>query len=290
MTTTLKIIVLDDEPKMGKILARILTREGYTADAFDRADDAVAALSVGADLLVTDLKMPDVDGLEVMARARDILPDLDVIMMTAYATVETAVKAMKLGAFDYLIKPFPNEELIMLVARVAERRALREENQILRAAVAEHFHADNIVAASPAMRDVLKRAAKVAASDVSVLLRGESGTGKEVLACALHAGGPRRDKPLVKVNCGALPETLLESELFGHTRGAFTGAIETRKGLFQQADGGTIFLTRSARSRPPSRSSCCASCSRANSSASATPRPSTPMCASSPPPTASLKR
>ncbi|MCE5230938.1 sigma-54 dependent transcriptional regulator [bacterium] len=243
MTDSLRIIILDDEPKMGRILARILTREGYTVEAFDRAGDMLKALGEnGADLLVTDLKMPDMDGLEVMARARDLNPNLDVIMMTAYATVETAVNAMKLGAFDYLIKPFPNEELIMLVARVAERRMLREENQILRAAVAEQFSADNIVAASPAMRDVLKRAAKVATSDVSVLLRGESGTGKEVLACAIHASSPRKDKPLVKVNCGALPETLLESELFGHTRGAFTGAVETRKGLFQQADGGTIFL------------------------------------------------
>ncbi|MEN6625124.1 MAG: sigma-54 dependent transcriptional regulator [Candidatus Sumerlaeia bacterium] len=243
MAETMNIIILDDEPKMGRILARILTREGYAAESFDQPEAALAALETGgADLLLTDLKMPTMDGLEVLEQARRRVPDLDVIMMTAYASVETAIKAMKLGAFDYLIKPFPNDELIMLVGRVAERRSLREENHLLRQTIADQFSTENIVAASPAMRDVLKRAAKVASSSVSVLLRGESGTGKEVLATAIHAGGPRRERPLVKVNCGALPETLLESELFGHTRGAFTGAVETRKGLFQQADGGTIFL------------------------------------------------
>src|SRR5262245_17648381 len=149
---------------------------------------------------------------------------------------------MKEGAFDYLIKPFPNEELVLVVARVAETRGLREENKLLKQNLSNGFRPQNLIAVSDAMQGVLRRVEKVAASDVSVLLRGESGTGKEVLATAIHAAGPRRERPLVKVNCGALPETLLESELFGHTRGAFTGAIETRKGLFSQADGGTIFL------------------------------------------------
>ncbi|MCL5269320.1 MAG: sigma-54 dependent transcriptional regulator, partial [bacterium] len=243
MVPSLHVMILDDEPKMGKILARVLAREGHRADAHTRPEALLAALERdAADLLITDLKMPGMDGLQVMDEARRRVPGLDVIMMTAYATAETAVRAMKEGAFDYLIKPFPNEELIMVVARVAETRALREENRLLRKTLTGDFQPENIVAASAAMRDVLKRIEKVAASDVSVLLRGESGTGKEVLATAIHAAGARRDRPLVKVNCGALPETLLESELFGHTRGAFTGAFETRKGLFQQADGGTIFL------------------------------------------------
>ncbi len=243
MDAPLSIIILDDEPKMGRILARVLAREGHSTEAFEHPAEALAAIAErGADLLVTDLKMPAMDGLDVMRRARELDPALDTIIMTAYASVETAVQAMRQGAFDYLIKPFPNEELVMLVARVAERRGLREENRLLRQSLSEQLPTKDLVAVSPAMREVLKRAAKVAASEVSVLLRGESGTGKEVLATAIHAGGPRRDKPMVKVNCGALPETLLESELFGHTRGAFTGAVETRKGLFQHADGGTIFL------------------------------------------------
>jgi DNA-binding NtrC family response regulator len=236
-------MILDDEPKMGKILARVLEREGHRAEPFTEPAAALAALArEPSDLLLTDLKMPGMDGLEAMRRAREAVAGIDVIMMTAYATAETAVRAMKEGAFDYLIKPFPNEELIMVVARVAERRHLREENRALKESLVPRFDPRNIVAVSPAMRDVLKRVEKVAASDVSVLLRGESGTGKEVLATAIHAAGPRRERPLIKVNCGALPETLLESELFGHVRGAFTGAVETRKGLFQQADGGTILL------------------------------------------------
>ncbi|MBI3737103.1 sigma-54-dependent Fis family transcriptional regulator, partial [Candidatus Sumerlaeota bacterium] len=169
-------------------------------------------------------------------------PDLDVIMMTAYASVETAVEALKKGASDYLIKPFHNEELVMLVTRLAETRGLKQENQTLKQSLLPAAETGNIIAASAPMQEVLKRAQKVAATDVSVLLRGESGTGKEVLATLIHASGRRKNRPFIRVNCGALPETLLESELFGHVRGAFTGAVETRKGLFQAADGGTIFL------------------------------------------------
>ena len=251
MTYPLSIIILDDEPKMGRILARILAREGHRVQSYTEPQEALDALAQeAADLLVTDLKMTPLDGLEVMTRARQAMPELDVIMMTAYATVETAIKAMKEGAFDYLIKPFPNEELVMVVARVAERRSLKEENKILRQSLADRTVPENIVAVSAPMLDVMARVQKVAASDVTVLLRGESGTGKEVMASAIHGLGGRRERPFVKINCGALPETLLESELFGHTRGAFTGAIETRKGLFQQADGGTILLDEIAEISP----------------------------------------
>ncbi len=243
MAETLRILILDDEPKMGKILTRILGREGHEAHSTTSPEEALERLaSEPFDLLLTDLKMPGMNGLEVMKRARERNAELDVIMMTAYATVETAVEAMKEGAADYLIKPFENEELIMLVARLAETRALKRENRELRRTLAAPIHPDNVIAASPAMQEALRRAHKVAASDVSVLLRGESGTGKEVLASYIHACSRRADQPFVKVNCGALPETLLESELFGHVRGAFTGAVESRKGLFQVADGGTILL------------------------------------------------
>jgi DNA-binding NtrC family response regulator len=243
MKPSLQIAILDDEPKMGKILSRILQREGHDVVSFTAPEEALEAMKARPpDLLLTDLKMPGMSGLDVMRRARESAPDLDVIMMTAFATVETAVEAMKQGALDYLIKPFPNEELVMVVARAAETRGLREENKLLKQTIRGEFSPDGIVAVSPAMRDLMRRVEKVAASDVTVLLRGESGTGKEVLATAIHTTGDRRDRPLVKVNCGALTETLLESELFGHVRGAFTGAVETRKGVFQQADGGTIFL------------------------------------------------
>lgn len=239
----LKILILDDEPKMGKILSRVLAREGHNAQSCTAPAEALTMMSGEPfDLLLTDLKMPGMSGLEVMERARAILPDMQVIMMTAYGTVETAIEAMKKGAVDYLIKPFHNEELIMLVSRLAETSSLKQENAVLKQSLGAPLQTENLIAASPAMHEVLKRVQKVAATDVSVLLRGESGTGKEVLATLIHNSGPRAGRPFVKVNCGALPETLLESELFGHTRGAFTGAVETRKGLFFAADGGTMFL------------------------------------------------
>lgn len=243
MTEPLRILIVDDEPKMGKILSRVLAREGHQVESSERPEEALELLAANPyDLLLTDMKMPGMTGLELMERARAANRQLEVIMMTAYASVETAVEAMKKGAMDYLIKPFHNEELVMLVARLAETRSLKQENQVLRETLAAPVRDENIIAASQAMQDVLKRVHKVAATDVSVLLRGESGTGKEVMATLIHISGPRKDKPFIKVNCGALPETLLESELFGHTRGAFTGAVETRKGLFMAADGGTIFL------------------------------------------------
>jgi DNA-binding NtrC family response regulator len=161
MVINLQILIVDDEPKMGKILARVLAREGHQVTAFTEPHEALMALErQGGDLLLTDLKMPGMDGLELMQEARRRVPELDVIMMTAYATAETAVKAMKEGAFDYLIKPFPNEELVMLVARVAETRGLREENRLLKQTLTSRFHPSNIVAVSPAMREVLKRVEK----------------------------------------------------------------------------------------------------------------------------------
>ncbi len=239
----MKILILDDEPKMGKILCRVLAREGHEAVGCDVPAKALELLSSQTfDVLLTDLKMPGMTGIEVMEAAKKSNPELDVIMMTAYASVETAVEALKKGAADYLIKPFHNDELAMLIARLGQNRELRSENQMLRKSLAETHHEGDLVAVSPPMIEALKRAKKVAATDVSVLLRGESGTGKEVLAALIHRSGKRSDRPFIRVNCGALPENLLESELFGHVRGAFTGAVETRKGLFQAADGGTLFL------------------------------------------------
>ncbi len=237
------ILIIDDEPKMAGILKRVLTKEGYEAVTTSKPEQGLTILqSQPVQIILCDLKMPGMDGIEVLERAKQIQPQAEFIMMTAYATAQTAVESMKKGAYDYLIKPFPLDELKILLARVLKTKTLQEENVRLREALVDKFHFDNIVAESKPMQAVLARVAKVAPTDASVLLRGESGTGKEILAKAIHQASPRKDKPLVTVNCSAIPTTLLESEMFGHVKGAFTGAIETRKGLFQSADGGTIFL------------------------------------------------
>ncbi len=237
------ILILDDEPKMGRILQRILKREGYEVEFTVDPRDALELLSRQPfHILVTDLKMPTMTGIEVLEQAKALRPECDVIMMTAFASAETAVESMKKGAYDYLIKPFANEELKILIRRALETKILKEENRQLKAALSGQESEKEIVAVSKAMREALARARKIAVSEAAVLLQGASGTGKEVLAEFIHRHSPRAAMPLVKVNCGALPESLLESELFGHARGAFTGAIASRKGLFEAADGGTIFL------------------------------------------------
>jgi two-component system NtrC family response regulator len=237
------ILIIDDEPKMAGILKRVLSKQGYEVVTTSKPEQGLTILqSQPVQIILCDLKMPGMDGIEVLERAKQIQPQAEFIMMTAYATAQTAVESMKKGAYDYLIKPFPLDELKILLARVLKTKTLQEENVRLREALVDKFHFDNIVAESKPMQAVLARVAKVAPSDASVLLRGESGTGKEILAKAIHQASPRKDKPLVTVNCSAIPTTLLESEMFGHVKGAFTGAVETRKGLFQSADGGTIFL------------------------------------------------
>ncbi|MFW6304112.1 MAG: sigma-54-dependent transcriptional regulator, partial [Candidatus Sumerlaeota bacterium] len=237
------ILIIDDELKMCKALKHVLAREGYDVDI---TDDPRQALQLFAEkkysIVLCDLKMPGLSGLDVLEHLRKVEPDVSVIMMTAYASAETAVEAMKKGAYDYLIKPFSTDELKILVKRCCETQNLQAENQRLREQLDERFSMENIVAVSKQMQTVLKRARKVADSQATVLITGESGTGKELLASVMHQQSPRRDKPLVTVNCGALPESLLESELFGHKKGAFTGAEENREGRFQIADKGTLFL------------------------------------------------
>ena len=237
------IMIIDDEPKMGKVIERTLKREGWDALAF--ADPAEALKQFAAsptDIVLSDLKMPEIDGLEMLKRIKELSPSTDFIIMTAYASARTAVDSMRQGACDYLIKPFPMDELKLLVRRLIETRQLRAENVRLREMVQEKFKVANLVAASGPMQEVMARVRKVARSDATVLLRGESGTGKEVLANAIVQNGPRKERPFLKINCGALPESLLESELFGHAKGSFTGAHEERAGLFETADGGTLFL------------------------------------------------
>jgi len=238
-----RILIIDDEPKMAGILKRVLSREGYDVAITHDPKEGVKLIRKNPyDVILSDLKMPGMDGIEVLKNARYLRKNADFIMMTAYATVETAVESMKLGAFDYLIKPFPMEDLKLLLKRVLESREIAEEKPPPRKGEKLSLRFENIISESPAMQAVLKIAAKVAASDVSVLIRGESGTGKEILARAIHKSSKRSENPLVPVNCGAIPENLLESELFGHKKGAFTGAVENRIGLFETANRGTMFL------------------------------------------------
>jgi DNA-binding NtrC family response regulator len=240
---SVRIALLDDEARLVEILAMVLRREGYEVHGFTDPMAALAALeSRDFDLLVTDLKMPGADGLEVLRRARKASPELPVILITAHATVPTAVAALREGAFDYVQKPFDNEELRALVKRALEVTRLARENRYLRAELRTRYSLDSIVAGSPRVREALELARRAAASRSTVLVTGESGTGKELVARAVHYHSERVGGPFVAVNCKALAPGVLESELFGHERGAFTGAERARPGLFERADGGTLFL------------------------------------------------
>jgi DNA-binding NtrC family response regulator len=237
------ILVVDDEEIVRDSLASWLEEDGYRVDTAPDGQTALARLREQAyAVLLVDLKMPGMDGLQVLAQARTLQPDAPVIIMTAYATVDTAVQAMKQGAYDYLVKPFEPEELSMMVGKLTSTQALRRENVLLRKALKRQFEFKDMVSKSPKMEAVFELARTAAKSNSTVLILGESGTGKEVLARAIHAESPRRDGPFVGVSCAALTESLLESELFGHEKGAFTGAASSTRGKFEIAAGGTLFL------------------------------------------------
>jgi two-component system response regulator PilR (NtrC family) len=228
---------------MREFISILLEREGY--EVLTAADAATALTCLTAsdiDLVISDVQMPGLSGLELLARIKEGSPETAVLLITAYSTAEQAVEAMKLGAYDYLAKPFKVDEIKILVRNALEKRDLRRENRQLRekAGVCEGY--GGIAGASQRMKEVFLLLRKVAESQTTVLISGESGTGKELAARAIHEGGPRKNKPFVAVNCGAIPENLIESELFGHVKGAFTGAVGDRPGLFEQASGGTIFL------------------------------------------------
>jgi len=246
-----RVLIIDDEIKMGKALKHVLAKEGYGVEAFDNPVEGLALLERERyDVLLCDLKMPGLSGLDVLERSKGMQPDLNVIMMTAYASAETAVESMKRGAYDYLIKPFSTDELKILIHRCLDTTVLRQENAFLKDQLQEKFRPENFISVSKVMQSVLQRARKVAESNATVLITGESGTGKEVLARAIHAASPRAKRCFVTVNCGAVTETLLEAELFGHKRGSFTGAGEDRQGLFEAADKGTIFLDETGEVSP----------------------------------------
>ncbi|MGE5174642.1 MAG: sigma-54-dependent transcriptional regulator [Betaproteobacteria bacterium] len=238
-----RIIIMDDEAVERRRIEQYLLQKGYDVLAVGTMQDAVDAIRRDRyDVFLTDCNIPGVDALRTSDEARKINPDMAVIIMTAFGTIETAVKAIKAGAYDYLPKPIDLDQLVVLIERVSERQNLIRENTELKERLRERYKFDEIVSTSHAMEEALNLAGRVASSNATILLRGESGTGKELVAKAIHYQSPRADFPLVKVNCAALPETLLESELFGHEKGAFTGAAARRIGRFEAADKGTLFL------------------------------------------------
>ncbi len=243
MARAYRILVVDDDQAIRNLLRDLLTANGHSVDeAPDVATSARLLKEREYDVVLSDLRLPDGDGLEVLRAARARPYEPEVLVMTAYGTIASAVEAVRGGAFDYLSKPISMQELLVTVDRAAERRSLRSEVSNLRREVGQRYSVESFVAASPAMRRVLELVDVVAASDSAVLIQGESGTGKELVARAIHFRGARATRPFLAVNCAALPEALLESELFGYAKGAFTGASTDRKGLFEEAEGGTLLL------------------------------------------------
>jgi len=238
-----RVLVVDDEASMRDMLRIVLRRDGYEVLMADGARAAAAILEREAiDLLLSDIRMPDGSGVDVLRAAKQANADVVAFMMTAFASTETAVEAMRLGAVDYFTKPFNVDELRLKIRQHLETRRLKEENVVLKRALNASHEFSNIIGRSPAMLALFQLIETVARTNSTVLITGESGTGKEMAAKAIHINSLRRDRPFVALNCGAVPETLLESELFGHVRGAFTGADTNKKGLIEIADGGTIFL------------------------------------------------
>ena len=245
------ILIVDDEINYTLILAAVLEDEGFETLTANSGAEAMATLAESdVDLVLTDMKMPAMDGIDLLERIKKEDADLPVIMMTAHGTVEKAVEAMQKGAYNYILKPFDNERLVLYTNKAISMYRVVKENRQLRRAVEGRYSFHNIIGKSKAMQDVFHIIRKVAPAAATVLLEGSSGTGKELVANALHFNSPRKDKPFVAVNCSALVETLLESELFGHEKGAFTGAVSMKKGRFEIADGGTLFLDEIAELSP----------------------------------------
>jgi two-component system response regulator PilR (NtrC family) len=238
-----RILVVDDERSMREMLCILLEREGYEAVESKNAEEALQLFETSLfDLVISDIQMPGLNGIELLGRIKRVAPEVPVLMITAFATAEQAVDAIKLGAFHYFTKPFNNDEIRALVRNALEKRDLKQENTLLKKDAQAKDGFCGIIGKSSRMRELFGMIQKVAGSLSSVLILGESGTGKELAARAIHISSARKSKPFVAVNCGAIPETLIESELFGHKRGAFTGAFADRPGLFEQAEGGTLFL------------------------------------------------
>ncbi len=249
----LNILVVEDGQSQREMLKDFFSKEGHMVAGAEDGNTAIEQVQGGHfDLLLLDFKMPGMNGIEVLKKIKDINPEISVVMMTAYGTIETAVDAMKLGAVDYISKPIDLDDLSLLVGRIAERQTLIRENEILHKKLwKKETESGQIIYKDSGMEAIINMVGRVASSRATVLIMGESGTGKELFAKLVHATSPRSEEPMIVVNCGAIPETLLESELFGHEKGAFTGAISRRIGRFEEADGGTLFLDEIGELSPP---------------------------------------
>ena len=241
-----RLLVIDDEENMRHMLATVLGKAGYIVETAANGHEGLKMTqSTVYDFILCDIKMPNMSGMDFLKASRNKIGCSTVIMMSAYGTIDTAIEAMKLGAYDYISKPFKTDEVYLTLKKAEERESLRQENRLLKERIKKiesNYHFGNLVAKSEAMQSTLRVASKAAQYKTTVLILGDSGTGKELIARAIHFEGDRSQMPLVPVNCGGIPETLLESELFGYKKGAFTGADKNKKGLFQEAEGGTIFL------------------------------------------------
>lgn len=248
-----RIIVVDDELEMRSLLEDYLKNNGFHVSCFPLATAALDALSPGGelavdraegdiDVIISDIKMPQLDGLEFTSKLQALRPEIPVVLITAFGSVETALEAMRRGAFHYIVKPFKLGEIAVNIERALERRKLQRDNTALRQEVNKSWRLGNVIGKSAEMKAVFDLVGRVSQATANVLIMGESGTGKEMVACAIHQNGPRANKPFIAINCTAIPETLLESELFGHAKGSFTGAYQRKRGLFEEAEGGTLFL------------------------------------------------
>ncbi len=236
-----KILIIDDERSLLEVLGIFFKKRGYEVVLAETAGDGLKKME-GIDVIISDIKLPDFDGITLLEKVKKLNPEIPVILITAYASAKDAVRALKLGAEDYIIKPFDMEELLIVVEKTLKRRKLEQEVEVLKKRIKEQDAFSNFVGNSRRMQEIIKLVKRVAPKDVTVLIEGESGTGKELLAKIIHSLSSRSSKPFVSINCGAIPEGLLESELFGYVKGAFTGAYSDKKGLFEIANGGTVFL------------------------------------------------
>ena len=243
MKADYQILIVDDDESIRRMLAAVLVRDGFQVATASSGEEGLALFRTQSpDIVLMDIRMPGISGIEAMSAMLELRPGATVILMTAYADLDTAVQAIKNGVFDFVIKPFDLAEIGLLVNRAFQMREMRRQIGQLQHELSETFRFDRIVTRDPAMLSLCESVARIATSNATVVIHGESGVGKELLAASLHYNSPRAQKPFVKVNCGAIPEGLLESEFFGHEKGAFTGAVARRTGRFEHADGGTLFL------------------------------------------------
>ncbi|HSB35111.1 MAG TPA: sigma-54 dependent transcriptional regulator [Nitrospirota bacterium] len=237
------ILIVEDEETLRESIKRIFTKEGYAVDGAESAEKGLILLETNHyDVIISDIILPGMDGIEMLSRVREQNTDQIVIIITAYASLDTSVKALRAGAYDYIMKPIIHEEIKQIVRNALKQKSLQTENILLKRQIDREYDFSSIIGTSPALKDILDEVKKITDARSNVLILGETGTGKELFARVIHHNSPRRDMPFVPINCSAIPENLLESELFGHVRGAFTGAVATKKGILEEAEGGTVFL------------------------------------------------